>query len=618
MIKNIGFDIDGTLIDELSYCVNNFLEDYYLEKHEKYTGRMDIHKYDIVDRFPDCERDFIDAWIPKYWAKYLREAPFRPYVRELFVKLKQMGVTIHIVTARTPHNGQTIEDVENITKQRFEEAEIPVDVYHVGIEEKDSILAGNGIELLVEDDVNQVLKVAEKFPVFIFHTPYNTYVRGRNIWRIDSFEPNAFIDNIKYAFEHVDNWDIEYDYNEAAEESGLDIVISKNKTIVFNGKNLKTKNICFVIPFGNDKDISFAKKLALELKASIIRLDLLEVDPETINPVENELLLRMIQQCNRKKINLLDPNSTKAYNMKCEIIEKLLKDASSRKNKNFIFFGIQSMMLSRDITEKYKENTIYITSANAKDCTTCMNNKYRKDYTPWILMEDLTEVGTQNRKWKIIAGTAPAQIATYINRQTTSSDGIDMVHLLPDESPYEEQRLLSAINMDTWLLADCHISTKDHAKTDRIIHAINRNVSPSDTLLFLGDFDGKKGTSDKGIIHNFLKQLKCKNIYLILGNNDQYAISDYIKMGFLGITDKAEFQESPSRKVILTHCPCPVSQNEVNIHGHIHGSRCYWNMDWRQHYDIWDEDFIPIKIRTCLEILDNDGYKAHSENHPIR
>ena len=39
--------------------------------------------------------------------------------------------------------------------------------------------------------------------------------------------------------------------------------------------------------------------------------------------------------------------------------------------------------------------------------------------------------------------------------------------------------------------------------------------------------------------------------------------------------------------------------------------------DWKNHYDVWDEDFVPIKIRDCLDALDKGLYIARSENHNI-
>ena len=613
-IKDIGFDIDGTLIDELSYNIEWFLQKYYETYGQKYTGRIDVSKYCAVDRFPDCDKDFLETFKNHYWEDYLKNAPFRPYVKELFIKLKQMGVTIHIVTARSEGDGRSYDDVVELTKARFIEEGIPVDAWHIGFSEKDSIVKGNGIELLVEDSPEMILKVSEKIPVFVMNTSYNTLIRGKNIWRISSYEPNSFIDNLKYAKDHEDNWGIEYDYNESADKAGLDFEISETGRVCFNPAGIMKRNIIFAIPFGNGNNDSFAQSLSKKIENCIVvQLNKLEDDIKTI---DDELLLTMIKKFNPSKVDLSDPNDTKGYIIKCKIIEELLSYASSKKKNNFIFFGVQSMMLKRDILEMYKENTIFVSGCSEKSCKTIINSKYRSGYSnPWIVLEDLTEVATQIRKWKIIAGTAPKELSEYINRQTTTSEGVDMVRLLPGEKPYNVHALESALSMNTYILGDCHLSVKDTVKTNRIITAINNTCKATDTLVFVGDFDGKKGTGSYELTKKFIDKLKCKNVYLILGNNDPYTIEDYVKIGFKTVTDMVIFKESPEREIIITHCPYPVERDQINIHGHIHGSRCYWNMDWHQHYDVWDEDFVPIKIRDCIYILDNDLYQAHSENH---
>jgi hypothetical protein len=37
-------------------------------------------------------------------------------------------------------------------------------------------------------------------------------------------------------------------------------------------------------------------------------------------------------------------------------------------------------------------------------------------------------------------------------------------------------------------------------------------------------------------------------------------------------------------------------------------------MDWRNHYDVWDEQFYPISVRECIDIVEKDLYKAESVN----
>lgn len=634
MIKDIGFDYDGTLTDELNFTVSEFLEFHRKEKGVPYKGRIKTNVISCKERFPDCDSDFLQLFEKWHWVHYRRECKFRPYVKELFLKLKQMGLRIHIVSARVPLEDETIEELEDVTRSRFEEEGIPVDEIHLGLSEKASVCVGNGIELLVEDDPKFFIKTSEKIPVFIMHNPYNVNFRGKNLWRIYDLNPAPFIENLKYAVSHLDNWEPEYVFEDSdrdrkpvIEESKkedcapLEFDISAEGTVCFNPPALREENIIFVVPFrrAREKD-SFTDLLKKKFDGSVevIRLQLLERDLETvILTEEDDLISSIIKQKNPKGVDLTDINSTAGYRVKCEIIQTLLKYAASHPKKKFIFDGELIMMLSRDLLEPYANHPIFIPGATEKDHKTIIRSKYKKGYNPWIVMEDLTEVATQIRKWKIIAGTAKKQLPSFINRQTTDSDGVDIVRLLPEESPHSPDVLDAILSSRTYLLADLHLSTKDTEKTKRIVQAINRRVGTKDHLLFLGDFDGKKGTGSFQLVKSFLKSLHCKNIYLILGNNDPYTIEEYMKLGFLTVTDKAEWQESPQRKVILTHCPYPVEREEVNIHGHIHGSRTYWNMDWQNHYDIWDEDFNPITIQECLNILDRGEYTAKSENHNV-
>ena len=165
------------------------------------------------------------------------------------------------------------------------------------------------------------------------------------------------------------------------------------------------------------------------------------------------------------------------------------------------------------------------------------------------------------------------------------------------------------------VIADLHLSTKDPDKTERVIRGINTKCSPDDDLVIIGDMDGKKGTSSLDLIKKMLRQIRTKNVYFILGNNDQYTIDDYIDCGFKSIVDKVVLRRTGSNDVILTHCAYPVNDNEYNIHGHMHGSKSYWNMDWHNHFDTWDMNYFPIRISDCIKIMDNNLYHGKSEIH---
>ena len=219
------------------------------------------------------------------------------------------------------------------------------------------------------------------------------------------------------------------------------------------------------------------------------------------------------------------------------------------------------------------------------------------------------------RKWRIIAGTERNGINNFINRQNTDSDGVDYVALLKDEHPHNQLLLETILSPDTYVIGDLHLNAKDDAKNQLILRSINGTVSRDSHLLIVGDLDGKRDTSDAKYIAAFIKKINTKNIYLIVGNNDRYSIQTYINMGFRAVTDEAVYKESAMKKVYLTHCPRKIGPNEYNIHGHIHGSKCYWNVDWHNHFDVWDENYVPIKIKDCLEKIENGLYTARTEIH---
>ena len=146
----------------------------------------------------------------------------------------------------------------------------------------------------------------------------------------------------------------------------------------------------------------------------------------------------------------------------------------------------------------------------------------------------------------------------------------------------------------------------------------NETVGVHDTLLILGDFDGKHGSGGLDMVKKCMRRIKCKKVLYILGNNDPWEIKDLVKAGGFLAVDANYTLRDGTREILLTHCAVPVKHNQYNIHGHQHGSHAYWNMDWHNHYDVWDENFKPVTIRQALESIENGSYIRHSEIHDYR
>lgn len=91
-----------------------------------------------------------------------------------------------------------------------------------------------------------------------------------------------------------------------------------------------------------------------------------------------------------------------------------------------------------------------------------------------------------------------------------------------------------------------------------IVDMINTTVKETDELYILGDI----GNLDTA------RRIKCRTI-LIMGNHDGQTVSKY-KSFF------AEVHTTPvylKENIVLSHIPIPVTNEILNVHGHLHGSR---------------------------------------------
>ena len=171
------------------------------------------------------------------------------------------------------------------------------------------------------------------------------------------------------------------------------------------------------------------------------------------------------------------------------------------------------------------------------------------------------------------------------NPNTMAKTGHKIVQLKPYERPYGDIKTFRrAVNEKLWITSDLHITT-DLVRTNTLLNMINRRVTPNDNLLILGDIHHKK-KGDFQHTKDFVKSLNTKNLFLILGNHDLYALNYFIDMGFLYISDRvgATFN---GQKILFSHAPEPVGKNTINIHGHFHGSNDYWYFSNARHYDVW-------------------------------
>lgn len=111
----------------------------------------------------------------------------------------------------------------------------------------------------------------------------------------------------------------------------------------------------------------------------------------------------------------------------------------------------------------------------------------------------------------------------------------------------------------------CGGEQKVHDRT--IVENINEKVYKKDKLFILGDL----ALSREGLV--WASTIRCQNIELILGNHDNYKISEYLNLGLYGSQVWKAHGFKKYKEMWLSHCP--IHPNEMyrakgNIHGHVH------------------------------------------------
>ena len=103
---------------------------------------------------------------------------------------------------------------------------------------------------------------------------------------------------------------------------------------------------------------------------------------------------------------------------------------------------------------------------------------------------------------------------------------------------------------------------------EKIIKNINETMTKDDVLIYLGDLvDGE--FTDKEALRSILKTLPGKKV-LVLGNNDLFDKGFYKSCGFDYVVQSFVWHD-----VLFTHMPVK-NNNDINVHGHIHGYKTYW------------------------------------------
>ena len=170
-------------------------------------------------------------------------------------------------------------------------------------------------------------------------------------------------------------------------------------------------------------------------------------------------------------------------------------------------------------------------------------------------------------------------------------------------------------------ISDPHLSHKNIIKFERtqfetiqehdifIKNLITKNTQPNDTLYILGDVG--ELTNENMI---FWKNLKCKTV-LIRGNHDTQ--KQKLLETFDVVSDVPIFY---NKRILLSHEPLPVTNETINIHGHLHGayldSNNHVNLSIHMiNYKIWTEKMLEKLVMLKPKISQKFMFEWYADKY---
>ena len=212
--------------------------------------------------------------------------------------------------------------------------------------------------------------------------------------------------------------------------------------------------------------------------------------------------------------------------------------------------------------------------------------------------------------------TVSKNIETILNNVSSDYKFINATTVPAKNLKIIKKGLITSVEkINPWIGSDYHLLKEyitsdgsDVSRTENIIKMHNSVVKPDDVFLFLGDlsesefFDHNHKKVQEMIIQ-YCKQLNGKKI-IITGNNDTCDDSFLKKCGFIEIYRNPIITE----RHVFSHGPIETDRM-MNIHGHIHGTKSYWGIDYYNHFDVFHELWgKPVKLSFIDKIPNQEAY----------
>lgn len=473
----------------------------------------------------------------------------------------------------------------------------------LGFKKKDFSLEDAYESVLMTSDINEASYTELKAigNMLILLSKNSLTINSQNYELFNEKEPSSIIlENMKKSRNEVLCHNSYLHYISNSTEEILKNLL--NFITKFDNKDSDIGNIVGSLQLLGDKILNLFDKLVPSIKIDIIS--------NTLTIGEKLEKLSNILKNSDKNIILYELfGVTKVSNAP---INNVIDNIEGLNNLLYSRKCIIDLCLSDDMTSGI-ENIKSITEK--QDLSISMNDK--------ILIEKITNVVYQFSKIIIEFINDLSEdcklLCEYLGRKWESDKDIKSKEDLDNETPNDP-----FVVSDYHLLDDLISGDQDLTKSNSIIEKHNKYITPNDDVIFLGDVSGSE-TFAKGNeqlpekLKEFCKKLNHRHMSLIIGNNDYSSQEDfYRKCGFDKVYDKPVLLDDPvfkpfgeNSKIMLSHEPVEVDDNTLNIHGHLHGCKKYFNINPKNHIDVfYGLYYRPMRLSELIQYFKSGKYNG--------
>ena len=173
----IGLDIDGVILD-FERTMRCYAEVYDLLLLKK-NGVQKENEFDYLKRYdwtPEERKNFINDYL---MYATLNKTALMPLVKEMLEFFEIEGYDYCFITAR----GLIKEETKLAVIEVFKRYGIPTDKIYFAVRDKVSKCRKLGIDLMIEDKVENINNISKNIPVICFNARYNKECNEENIYR---------------------------------------------------------------------------------------------------------------------------------------------------------------------------------------------------------------------------------------------------------------------------------------------------------------------------------------------------------------------------------------------------------------------------------------------------